>query len=230
MKRLLPLIIICTTLLVACSSVSIAHGEIEQETSSQTIAAIDRKADKMRNKILNSKSEVKPIGTIYYVSADGDDANDGLSPRTPIRTLDKMNSLELQPSDGVMFRRGDMWRGRIFTQAGVTYSAYGRGAKPQIWGSPFDAAVEGEWVATSTPNVYMYSKDLPRDVGTLVFNHGEEVARKVTQRIQPDGSTTNLYTGEPFNSGLDLKEDLDFFHDYQDEKRIYLCSTKGNPA
>ena len=78
MKRLLPLIIICTTLLVACSSVSIAHGEIEQETSSQTIAAIDRKADKMRNKILNSKSEVKPTGTIYYVSADGDDANDGL--------------------------------------------------------------------------------------------------------------------------------------------------------
>ena len=195
MKRLLPLIIICTTLLVACSSVSIAHGEIEQETSSQTIAAIDRKADKMRNKILNSKSEVKPTGTIYYVSADGDDANNGLSPRTPIRTLDKMNSLDLNPSDGVMFRRGDMWRGRIFTKAGVTYSAYGRGEKPKIWGSPYDAAVEGEWVTTSTPNVYMYSKELPRDVGTLVFNHGEEVARKITQRVQPDGSTTNLYTG-----------------------------------
>ena len=230
MKRLLPLIIICTTLLVACSSVSIAHGEIEQETSSQTIAAIDRKADKMRNKILNSKSEVKPTGTIYYVSADGDDANNGLSPRTPIRTLDKMNSLDLNPSDGVMFRRGDMWRGRIFTKAGVTYSAYGRGEKPKIWGSPYDAAVEGEWVTTSTPNVYMYSKELPRDVGTLVFNHGEEVARKITQRIQPDGSTTNLYTGKPFNSGLDLNEDLDFFHDYQGEQRLYLCSTKGNPA
>ena len=54
--------------------------------------------------------------------------------------------------------------------------------------------------------------------------------RKVTQRIQPDGSTTNLYTGEPFNSGLDLAVDLDFFHDYQGEKRLYLCSTEGNPT
>ena len=161
MKRLLPLIIICTTLLVACSSVSIAHGEIEQETSSQTIAAIDRKADKMRNKILNSKSEVKPIGTIYYVSADGDDANDGLSPRTPIRTLDRMNSLDLKPSDGVMFRRGDMWRGRIYTKAGVTYSAYGRGEKPKIWGSPYDAALEGEWVQQRLPMYICIAKSFP---------------------------------------------------------------------
>ena len=94
MKRLLALITISAALFAACTSGPIAHGEIEQEASSQTIEAIDRKADKMRKKILNSKSEVKPSGTIYYVSADGDDANDGLSPRTPIRTLDKMNSLE----------------------------------------------------------------------------------------------------------------------------------------
>ena len=105
MRLLFTLAIISTTLLAACTSAPIARGEIEQEASSQTIAAIDRKADKMRKKILNSKSEVKPTGTIYYVSSEGDDANDGLSPRTPIRTLEKMNSLELKPTDGVMFRR-----------------------------------------------------------------------------------------------------------------------------
>ena len=65
MKRLLVLITISATLLAACTSSPIAHGEIEQESSSQTIEAIDRKADMMRKKILNSKSEVKPSGTIY---------------------------------------------------------------------------------------------------------------------------------------------------------------------
>jgi hypothetical protein len=31
-----------------------------------------------------------------------------------------------------------------------------------------------------------------------------------------DGTTTNVYTGEPFAGGCDLKRDLDFFHDYRD--------------
>ena len=230
MKRLLTLFAICTTLLVACTAQPIAQGEIEQEASSPTLKAIDRKADKMLKKVLNSKSGVKPAGAIYYVAADGDDANDGLSPRTPIRTLDKVNALDLHPSDGVMFRRGDVWRGNLSTKAGVTYSAYGRGEKPRIWGSPYDAAVEGEWIATSTPNIYMYSRDLPKDVGTLVFNHGEAVARKIIQRIHPDGSTTNYYTGEPFENGLDLNVDLNFFHDYEGEQRLYLYSAKGNPS
>lgn len=231
MKKIINILaLVLATLLMACSQPPIENGQIEQEATSPTLKEIDRKAERMRNKILKSKSEVKPTGTIYYVSAEGDDQNDGLSPKTAIRTLNKMNSLDLQPSDGVMFRRGDMWRGRIYTKAGVTYSAYGRGEKPRIYGSPYDAAVVGEWVATSTPNVYMFSMELPDDVGTLVFNNGEQVARKITQRIQPDGSTTNLYTGEPFNSGLDLDVDLDFFHDYQDQKRLYLCSTEGNPA
>ena len=230
MKNILHITMLIASLLIAACTEPIANAEIEQEATSPRIKDIDRKAEKMRRRVLNSKSEVKPTGTIYYVAADGDDNNDGLSPRTPIRTLDKMNSLDLQPSDGVMFRRGDVWRGRILTKAGVTYSAYGRGDKPRIYGSPYDAAVEGEWIATSTENVYVYSRTLSDDVGTLVFNSGEQAARKITQRIHPDGSTTNLFTGEPFNSGLDLDVDLDFFHDSQGDGRLYLCSTEGNPA
>ena len=230
MRRIIHIAMFLATMMMVACTQPIVNGAIEQENNSPRIKDIDRKAEKMRRKILNSKSEVKPTGTIYYISTDGDDKNDGLSPQTPIRTLDKMNTLDLQPSDGVMFRRGDIWRGRIYTKAGVTYSAYGRGEKPRIYGSPYDAAVEGEWVATATENVYVYSRTLSDDVGTLVLNNSEQVARKITQRIQPDGSTTNLYTGEPFNSGLDLEVDLDFFHDYQGEGLLYLCSTGGNPA
>ena len=229
MKQFILFISLLSLLMTACAEQPLPNGQIEQESTSLRLKAIDRKAEKMKRNVLRSKSEVAPAGTIYYVSADGDDANDGLSPKSAIRTLDRMNALELKPEDGVMFRRGDVWRGRIYTKPGVTYSAYGRGEKPRIYGSPYDAAQVGEWVETSTKNVYVYSEDLPDDVGTLVFNSGEQVARKITQRIHPDGSTTNLFTGEPFNSGEDLNVDLDFFHDYQESHRLYLYSSQGNP-
>ena len=227
MKRLTKII---TALAVLCCVGCAPQSGVEQESVSRTLKQIDRRAERLKRRILNSPTSVKPSGVIYYLSADGDDANDGLSPQTPLRSIAKLNTLELKPSDGVMFRRGDVWRGKITTRKGVTYSAYGRGAKPRIYGSPCDASVEGEWIATATPNVYMYSQYLSDDVGTLVFNGGEQNAIKILKVYHADGTTTNVYTGEPFAGGCDLKRDLDFFHDYRDEKRLYLCSTEGNPS
>lgn len=226
MRKILYLFVSMLLMGVGCHS----ESRIEQESSSRTLKQIDRQAERLKRKILNSATEVKPSGTIYYFAADGDDQNDGLSPQTPLRTIARLNALELKPSDGVMFRRGDVWRGKIFTRKGVTYSAYGRGAKPRIYGSPCDAAVEGEWLATDTPNVYMYDRELADDVGTLVFDGGEQNAIKILKVYHADGTTTNVYTNEPFSGGCDLKRDLDFFHDYRDEKRLYLCSTEGNPS
>ena len=221
---------IVTALAILCCIGCVPQNGVEQESDSRTLKQIDRQAERLKRRILNSPTEVKPSGVIYYFSADGDDANDGLSPQTPLRSIAKLNTLELKPSDGVMFRRGDVWRGKITTRKGVTYSAYGKGEKPRIYGSPCDAAVEGEWIAIATPNVYMYSLELSDDVGTLVFNGGESNAIKILKVYHADGTTTNVYTGEPFAGGCDLKRDLDFFHDYRDEKRLYLCSTEGNPS
>lgn len=227
MKHLTKII---TALAILCCVGCVPKNGVEQEAGSRTLKQIDRRAERLKRRILNSSTSFKPSGVIYYLSADGDDANDGLSPQTPLRSIAKLNTLELKPSDGVMFRRGDVWRGRITTRKGVTYSAYGKGEKPRIYGSPCDAAVEGEWIATTTPNVYMYSLELSDDVGTLVFNGGEQNAIKILKVYHADGTTTNVYTGEPFAGGCDLKRDLDFFHDYRDEKRLYLCSTEGNPS
>ena len=227
MKRLTKII---TALAILCCIGCAPQSSVEQESVSRTLSHIDRRAERLKRRILNSPTSVKPSGVIYYFSADGDDANDGLSPQTPLRSIAKLNALELKPSDGVLFRRGDVWRGKITTRKGVSYSAYGKGAKPRIYGSPCDAAVEGEWIATATPNVYMYSQYLSDDVGTLVFNHGEQNAIKILKVYHADGTTTNVYTDESFAGGYDLKRDLDFFHDYRDEKRLYLCSTEGNPS
>ena len=225
MKRIVLLISVLLVVGVACAQ------RIEQESSSATLRRIDRQAEQLKRQILSSKTEVKPTGTIYYVSAEGDDANDGLSPEKPLRTLERVNALELRPSDGVMFRRGDMWRGYVNTREGVTYSAYGCGEKPRIYGSPCDAAVEGRWVATDTPNVYMYDMELPDDVGTLVFNHGEAgCAYKVMMEKKSGAPSLHLATREVFESYRDLRRDLDMYHDYRGTKRLYLCSVEGNPS
>ena len=57
-----------------------------------------------------------------------------------------------------MFRRGDIWRGRILTKAGVTYSAYGRGEKPRIYGSPYDAAKKASGLRPQPPTSICIAK------------------------------------------------------------------------
>lgn len=52
-------------------------------------------------------------GRTFYVSAEGDDANDGLSEQAPLRSIDAVNALELRPGDSVRFRGGDTFEGSI---------------------------------------------------------------------------------------------------------------------
>ncbi|MCX7825711.1 MAG: right-handed parallel beta-helix repeat-containing protein, partial [Verrucomicrobiae bacterium] len=78
--------------------------------------------------------------TFHVAAASGDDANDGLSPHSPWRSLEKVNAAELRPGDKVLFKRGDIWRGQLVPQSGeegapITYGAYGKGARPLLLGS-----------------------------------------------------------------------------------------------
>ncbi len=199
-----------------------------------SIEDIDRLSGALKEAILASTFETQIEGKTYYVSAQGDDANDGLSPQTALKTLQAVNALELHEGDGVLFRRGDLWRGHLQTRTGAVYSAYGEGPKPRLYGSPCNAATEGKWTETDTPNVYAYSlelRELGNDVGTLVFDEGEaHCAFKVMKVTHPDGTTTHVDTGQPFADYRDLRRDLDFYHDYQGTGLIYLRSDKGNPS
>ena len=77
------------------------------------IADVDREANRLKDRILNAKSDYTATGAIYYVSQEGSDTNDGLSEGSPVQTLDKVNGMELKKGDVVLFRRGDLWRGNI---------------------------------------------------------------------------------------------------------------------
>lgn len=79
--------------------------------------------------------------TTYYVAANGDDANNGTSPSTPWKSINKINSTSFAPGDVILFRRGDTWREQLnLSSSGsagnpITFSAYGTGEDPIINGA-----------------------------------------------------------------------------------------------
>ena len=84
---------------------------------------IEKLADKRREEIRQSCDNVEIKGRTFYVSAEGNDENDGLAPESAWRTLAKVSDAELKRGDGVLFRRGDVFRGMVRAQSGVTYAA-----------------------------------------------------------------------------------------------------------
>ena len=98
-----------------------------QIATKEFLRELDTLAAARRAEIRAAKDEVTFTGTAYYVSADGCDEADGLSPATAWQSLTRVSNAALQPGDAVRFRRGDLFRGTVLCKAGVTYCAYGEG-------------------------------------------------------------------------------------------------------
>ena len=132
-------------------------------------------------------------GTVYYVSNDGDDANDGLTPETAWCTIQKVcmeaggwgNDGVLEYGDIVLFRRGDIFREtqefEIVT-SGLTFSAYGEGEKPIITASTENGTGADKWELVyedeSGTKVWKFYRDL-LDVAEVVINGGERVSNRI---------------------------------------------------
>src|SRR5512139_2393707 len=64
----------------------------------------------------------RAANTTYYVSTSGSDSNNGFTTGAPFKTIAKVNSLNLQQGDKVLFKCGDVWRGEMLmiTKSGVS--------------------------------------------------------------------------------------------------------------
>lgn len=79
----------------------------------------------------------------YYISNSGSDANNGLSPVFPFKTIWKINSIinEIGPGDAILFERNGYFTGQINLKSGgsagspVFIGAYGKGKNPVISGA-----------------------------------------------------------------------------------------------
>ena len=78
-----------------------------------------------RRKIKNKEAR------IYYISGDGDDANDGLHPLRAWKTINRLNqeSGNIRPTDQIFFKRGFTYPGLPF------YQLSRREYKVKIYGS-----------------------------------------------------------------------------------------------
>ena len=175
--------------------------------------------------IRDSGNMVIPSGSkVYYVSSvNGNDNNDGTSPSKSWKSLSKLASSSIAAGSYVLLERGSLWRNEGFAaKSGVTYTAYGTGAKPTIYGSPENGADPSKWVKTDVKNVWKYTglqseytKGSKWDVGALIFNDGEKLGQKAVREWK-DGKYYDFISGKMFDNGYkNLDTDLQFYCDNQ---------------
>lgn len=177
----------------------------------------DALAETMRKNVLYAKNTLetyKVKGTVYYVSPNGDDKNDGKSPKTAFKSVKApiftMNTLK--PGDAVLFERGGVWRltSAIKCKEGITYGSYGTGEKPTFYGSPYNYAVADYWVPSNRQHIWKVTV-ADSDIGLAVFNHGEMVGIK------------------KLNGIIALEKNGDYYFN-QKQDTLYLYCDKGNPG
>lgn len=174
---------------------------------------LQENADEMRAKILNSANteenyEIK--GTKYFVSENGDDNNDGLSPDSPVKTLEKIESLNLEFGDAILFERDSIFRFSrpIRTKDGITYGSYGEGLKPAFYGSPENFAESDNWTNEDN-NIWKIPFDYKRASG-FVINY-------------------SMIIGVQKRAISELTENGDYYHDLEN-KIVYTYCDLGNPS
>lgn len=188
------------------------------EADEAYFAELDRITDGLKEMIIaNTDDLTTDTGTTYYVSMNGDDNNDGKSPSSPICTIERLNTIDMNEGDLVVFERGGLWRGMVEARNGVSYSAYGVGPKPKIF-KAYDGINDAKWIKTEHENVWCFDKVYDdKDIGVIVLNDGESYAEKKL-------------------SIAELKSDLDFIYSTEwtneenPDNKVYLYCSKGNPA
>ena len=171
----------------------------------------------MRDSIINSQDNLNITGTIYYVSQNGNDENDGMSIQNAKKTLlsDIFVSDVLKPGDAVLFERGGIWRTEesIITKTGVTYGAYGKGKKPEIYASKKNYAQKSLW-QQSVLNENIWIAQMPHnDVGIVVFDENSVGEKRIALNF----------------ADASLKENGEFYHDIF-RGHLYLYCDGGNPG
>jgi len=106
--------------------------------------------------------------SVYYIDSAASSGGDGLSEKSP---LSSWKNLDLCPGDRVLLKCGSVFHESILSPSGapgqpVTWSSYGKGAKPIITSS-LDL-LSGEW-EEKEKNIYRYCGYIPSEVCNLWY-------------------------------------------------------------
>lgn len=161
----------------------------------------------------------------YYVdSQTGIDSNNGKSPASAWKTMDKVNTASIVGGDSVLFMRGQVFRGTLLPKGGtsvnsyVTYGAYGEItlAKPKLLAS-YQRNSASDW----------------SDEGGNLWSTGNKLTITPNEILGAD--VGNIILGNEASCGIKVwnKTDLNLESEYwYDETldKVYFYTTHGNPA
>lgn len=181
------------------------------EASQAFLKENDQLFEQRKQEILSTKDALTIKGTTYYVSNAGNDANDGKTPATAWKTNQKVSKADLKPGDGVLFNRGDLFRGMIMTCPGVSYGAYGTGEKPKFYGCEFSLADPALWEEYDAEHHIWKCTKKMLDAGTLVFNDGEAHSRKLIPSYKNLKFVCRDDESKLFDIKQEMTQDLDLY-------------------
>ena len=140
--------------------------------------------------------------TIYYVSVDGDDSNDGLTSATPWGTLAKPSETLFDDYDEILLKCGDVFHYRLRPSYGpLTISCYGDRSLglPQIRGS-YLKNNESDWTLVDSDRhiwkTYNWNSTSARP--NLTFNNDFSIGRT---------SGWEIYTTDVASAAMDVIDD-----------------------
>ncbi|MBE6588768.1 MAG: hypothetical protein E7643_01190 [Ruminococcaceae bacterium] len=180
------------------------------------LSALEERVQEMRTAIREREDSTDIRGTTYYVSASGNDENDGKSPASAWKTPARVSEASLRAGDGVLFCRGDVFRGQLKTKAGVLYGAYGKGAKPCLFAWEENLASRALWeIYDSEHHIWKYTKRI-LDVGTLVFDEGAAHSYKLIPSYIGGRFVCRDDESRLFDMRAEMERDLDIYWHYED--------------
>ena len=178
------------------------------------LTEIEKLAEKRKNEILSLPDAKTSGGSVYYVSAAGNDENDGRSPDSAWKTLERVSSYDFSEGDEVRFRRGYTFRGFVKTRPSVKYCAYGEGEKPRLYGSEKNYADPDLWELYDGEKHIWHLKEKALDCGTLVFDDGAAHSRKLIPSYRGGRFVCRYDEKKEFVISEEMTNDLDVFWKY----------------
>ena len=135
-------------------------------------------------------------GTYYIDSGSGSDENDGLSPDTAWKSLDKLSYTVVAPGSKILFYSGQVFRGNIIPSSGtvskpVEYGIFGGTEKAVIQNS-IELSSETDWNYKSS-GIWKAADAFSVDIGNIIFNGNSCAVRKWSRS--------------------ELTKDLDYYYD-----------------
>ena len=193
--------------------------------SNDVLNMIESRAAELRRAILERADRHSFSGTVYYVSASGDDANDGKTPENAWKSLACVSNASLLPGDAVLFCRGDVFRGQLKAQKGVFYGAYGTGEKPRLYAWEENLADPSLWECVDEDShIWKYNREI-LDVGTLVFDEGAAHSYKLIPSYIQGRFVCRDDENRLFEMRNEMERDLDIYWYY--EKTFCTIPSKG---